>query len=267
MKLTTFPSKILNLIAYLQQKSSHIAADLAQFVMDLQLEPTDLQNWIDYDHPKRHSYGRTLVHAEDYFEIMVMSWAPGDYSAVHDHGQTQWGIVQTFGPSEHSVYQLQGSTLVFKGRVRQNPGDVICVDHELIHQMGNPSTQQAFLSLHVYGGEESQGAITRKARVFDIWNNRITRVDGGVFYALPQKGDHVSQQNLVASPFLRYLDGVELYLRIRQGEGEPGEEPGTDPNSLYRELEKLGAAIEGQTPAHLLPYYQSAREKLHKKRS
>ena len=58
-----------------------------QCVLDANLRAEDLTAWADFDHPVEDSYGRRLVYDGGDFEIMVMSWAPGDFSAIHDHGE------------------------------------------------------------------------------------------------------------------------------------------------------------------------------------
>ena len=144
----------------------------------------ELQPWADFAHPAEDSYGRKLVYADHGFEVMVMSWQPGDFSAIHDHGYTQWGAVQIFGPAEHATFRIEDNKLETTAPWQGVPGSILPVQHDLIHQMGNPS-QQPFLSLHIYGLEEEVVSITGDARLFDPVQAKIQRVDGGVFFALP----------------------------------------------------------------------------------
>jgi predicted metal-dependent enzyme (double-stranded beta helix superfamily) len=263
MKVTAFPAKIKKLIVYLKKKNTHDPGELARFVGNLKISPVDLQAWEHFSHKKKDSYGRILVYGEEYFEIMVMSWAPEDYSAVHDHGQTKWGIVQTFGASEHSVYQLIENRLELIGRVKQRPQDIICVDHELIHQMGNPSAKESFLSLHIYGGSRSQDSITREAKVFDLWGGTTSRVNGGVFYGLSLSEVVDRQDGLESNALARYLDGVELFLRL----SKVGKETDSESEMMLEELINLEVQLKGQTPKHLKQHLHYSKEKLHKKRS
>ncbi|MBK8652429.1 MAG: hypothetical protein IPN20_00430 [Haliscomenobacter sp.] len=53
--------------------------------------PGRITPWADFDHPDADSYGRKMAYKGPNFEIMVMSWKPGDFSSIHDHGHTQWG--------------------------------------------------------------------------------------------------------------------------------------------------------------------------------
>ena len=150
------------------------------------LAPDDLLAWADFDHPIRDSYGRRLVARGARFELMVMSWQPGDYSAVHDHGYTEWGAVRYFGPAEHVVFRERDGRLGVESRTTQLPGSVCAVDHDLIHLMGNAGPRP-FLSLHLYGQARPCDAVTGDARIFDLFEQRIQRTDGGVFYCLPER--------------------------------------------------------------------------------
>lgn len=180
------PKRLESLIQLIHQQSHMTPQTACQCVQDANIQAEDLVLWADFDHPLADSYGRHLVYNGGHFEIMVMSWAPGDFSAFHDHGSAQWGAVQSFGQAEHSVYQLENHLLTTQAIMPFNAGSVIAVDHDLIHQMGNPSPQP-FLSLHVYGTEFPQAAITGSARIFDLFAGKIQFTDGGIFFCLPEE--------------------------------------------------------------------------------
>lgn len=178
------PKSLESLIQRLRQEPQMTPQVACQCVQEAHIEAEDLMFWADFEHPLADSYGRHLVYEEKNFEIMVMSWAPGDSSAFHDHGSAQWGAVQSFGQAEHSTYQLQDNLLSIQAIMPFNTGSVIAVDHDLIHQMGNPG-DKPFLSLHVYGSEDHQGAVTGDARIFDLFSGKIQFTNGGVFFCLP----------------------------------------------------------------------------------
>lgn len=150
-----------------------------------QLTQEELMDWADLDHPKEDSYGRKLVHQGENFEVMVMSWAPGDFSGIHDHGFTQWGAVQIFGNAEHAIFKSEDGKMSTLARWITKTGDVVGVSHELIHQMGNPG-DEPFLSLHVYGTLDKKTNITGEARLYVPDEASIQRINGGVFFALPE---------------------------------------------------------------------------------
>jgi hypothetical protein len=182
-----YSMKLNHLIETLQRSVHPTPQQIQQMVGDANLSAKDLMPWANFDHPITHSYGRQLVFDGGHFEIMVMSWLPGDFSAIHDHGSTQWGAVQCFGPAEHYTYRFADGVLSTLEPAHYTPGMVKAVDHDLIHQMGN-SSPEPFLSLHVYGLSTSlkPGTITGNARIFDLSEGSIQYTDGGVFFGLPE---------------------------------------------------------------------------------
>lgn len=185
VRRNTLPKSVQKLISALQKDHYYKPADIIGVLKESQVQKEDLKSWTDFNHPVQDGYGRKLVYKSPYFEVMVMSWKPGDFSAIHDHGHTQWGAVKIFGPAEHATFRVEDDHIYTLARWRVKPGDIIGVGHSLIHQMGNPTQDQSFISLHVYGDFEERKSITGDARIFDVDRGEIQRVDGGVFYHLP----------------------------------------------------------------------------------
>ena len=145
----------------------------------------DLENWIDYNYPASDSYGRKMVHDGGFFEVMVMCWKPGDYSAIHDHGEAEFGVVKVFGDTEHAAFEIVNQKLITLGRTIIEAGTTLEIAPSLIHQMGNPGDRNSF-SLHIYVNQAAEGNITGDSRIYDYSRNAILRVDGGAFYLLPE---------------------------------------------------------------------------------
>lgn len=175
-------SKIEQLIQFLKASVKPInPLALKQFLADLNLSSADLKPWADLDHPKHEGYGRQLVHEEADFEVMVMSWQPNDFSAVHNHGYTQWGAVQVLGHASHYIYKLQNQSLKLVEKQCLKANEIILVTNEFIHQMGNQSTQP-YLSLHIYGSVEPLDTITADSLIYELENQRIVKTTGGAFF-------------------------------------------------------------------------------------
>ncbi|MAT53276.1 MAG: hypothetical protein CMN32_02265 [Saprospirales bacterium] len=208
------PESLQKIAHQLKESPPGNPGEMRKIVMEANVQAGDLVQWSDFEHPVSDSYGRKLVYKADNFEIMVMSWRPGDFSTIHDHGYTQWGAVQVFGPAEHATFRYDEEGLMTLARWRMKPGDVVGVSHHLVHQMGNPTPDKFFLSLHVYGTYEAQDNVTGEARLFDLENGQIHRVNGGVFFALPES-EYVSSEPGAMGDFpthLRHM--VELSRRL-----------------------------------------------------
>lgn len=204
-----------------------MSPDLArEIVTDSGIVQDELLPWSDYDHPSTDSYGRKLVINEGFFEIMVMSWVPGDVSAIHDHGYTLWGAVKVFGPAEHASFIISDGMLSTTSREILEVNRVLPVGHELVHQLGNTTENDRFLSLHIYGLYDpkfSLDSVTCNARVIDITHEKVQRSDGGMFFDLPDS----QIKKLEDGPrpdFLSWSRNTVEYLRRIQRQNDPAKE-------------------------------------------
>ncbi|MEM9540508.1 MAG: methyltransferase domain-containing protein [Cyanobacteria bacterium P01_E01_bin.42] len=217
----SLPLSIQRIIDEIRQCDREIKPALAKnIVIEAEVKREDLMPWASFDHPSEDSYGRQLVFSDNFFEIMVMSWIPGDVSAIHDHGYTQWGAVQVFGAAEHAVFIVQNDVLLTLSRETLKMGTTMAVGNQLIHQMANIS-EEKFLSLHVYGVNNrgfSHETVTADARIWNLTEEVIQRTDSGVFFALPQ--DKIN--SIEPAPPADYpswlRNTVEYLYRIRKAE-------------------------------------------------
>lgn len=177
-------------------------------------------HYADFDHPKAACYGRKLVIDAGHFEVMVMSWLPGDYSSIHDHGHTEWGVVQVFGPMDHFMFQEKNGELAISARQVLNPREIIKINNPLIHQMGN-ATSQPWLTLHIYGSNSRDADITADAKSYDLEYDRISHTQGGAFFDLPDEEIYDLQPapRPTRETFLHYADLLmDFYNRQDQTE-------------------------------------------------
>jgi len=215
-EIANLPLSLQKIAKALEHKHELSPAEMRKLVMSAGVTEEDITPWADFDHPVEDSYGRKMIYKAPHFEMMVMSWRKGNFAAIHDHGHTQWGAVQVFGPAEHATFAVEHGKMYTSSRFLFEPGDVVGVSHELIHQMGNSVSEEPFLTLHVYGQEEEIDSITGDARVYELKDRQIQRVDGGVFFALP--AEQVKRTEACPEPDfptrLRHL--VELCLRLEK---------------------------------------------------
>ena len=214
----SIPKSIQFIINALNQQTTLKPSKIVQIVKSANVIVEDIMPWADLDHPVTDSYGRKLVYDGGHFEIMVMSWQPGDFSAIHDHGFTQYGAVQIFGPAEHATFRDEDEYLITLNRWIVNPNDVIGVGHRLIHQMGNPTEDQPFISLHVYGTPDQVDCVTGEARIFDVENGKISRVNGGVFFGIPEEEIVKIEEGPIGDFTTRLRYNVEFAKRLKKAE-------------------------------------------------
>jgi cysteine dioxygenase len=108
--LETLKNAIINAIENGEKINSRLVKKL---VKKAQVKAKDLKPYADFDHPIEDGYGRKMIYDGGKFEIMAMSWNPNHYSSIHNHGYTQWGVVQVFGNTHHFIYKIKDEQLRF----------------------------------------------------------------------------------------------------------------------------------------------------------
>lgn len=185
----TLPASIETLktsIVSVLDKGERINTTLVKkLVEQAQVTEEDLTPYADFDHPTEDGYGRKMVYDGGKFEIMAMSWNPGHYSSIHNHGYTQWGVVQVFGNTHHFIYKNNNGELTFAKKEILTKGEITKVVNATIHQMGNPSNSK-YMTLHVYGCDEKEGDVTADAKNYELEFDRINHTTGGAFFNLPE---------------------------------------------------------------------------------
>lgn len=235
-------TRLNNLIRTIEQDNHCSPQRIRQHILDAGLSAQDLQAWSDFKHATIHSYGRKAVYESRYLEVMVMSWDPGDFSAIHDHGHAQWGAVQCFGEAEHSIYVLDGDVLRTVAIEPCHAKAVHAVNPELIHQMGNPG-KSSFLSLHIYGRQEPADFITGDAQIFELFEGCKQLTNGGAFFCLPEEQIVGRRSGLRGdrATTLRHhhqlRDRIQRILAEQEKDGQPGQ------SALKTKLDQLQIQI------------------------
>ena len=190
MNKPDLPKSILRLTNLLEEalvtNEKLSPAKAKELVVEANVQLEDMMLYADFDHPQEDCYGRKLVHDGGNYEVMVMSWEPGDYSSIHNHGYTEWGVVQVFGNTHHLIYHVKDEELRFSKKELLPAGTAIKVNNALIHQMGN-ATSDRYLTLHVYGSNHLNENITADAKNFDLEFDRIAHTCGGAFFNLKEE--------------------------------------------------------------------------------
>ena len=247
MKNTShLPRSLRRIVAAAQTDGIQSPADAADMLRYSGVTPLDLMPWASFDHSVLDSYGRRPVMVGPNFELMVMSWGSGDFSAIHDHSHSQWGAVMYFGHAEHAIYDNSGDRLRTHERTMMHPGQINEVNHDLIHQMGN-STEERFLSLHLSGCVNPVDGGTGGARIFNLLNNEIQLTGGGAFYCLPASQVNARMPGVSADSETtreHHQQMLDRLFRIQSSIGLYDPYRDRIGSRLVDELQRLDAAIE-----------------------
>ena len=194
------------LVTSIESAQEHVTVKLAAELMkQAQITEEDLQPWEDYGHPIKDGYGRKLAYHTDKFEVMIMTWNPGDYSCVHDHGYTQWGAVQVFGDVMHQSYTNVGGSFRLSSKEVLPYGSIVKVNNVLVHQMGNVTTKP-YLTLHMYGANEPHETVTADMKVYELESGLIRKTSGGAFFNLTDE----------EAPIIGSVESIETETFVNQ---------------------------------------------------
>ena len=184
--LTPSIERLVNLLKEAIEQNGGLNPQLAkEIVQRADVQEEDLKPYADFDHPVEDCYGRQMIYDNGNFEVMTMSWQPGDYSSIHNHGYTQWGVVQVFGNVHHFSFHIKDNELRFSKREILPNGAIAKVNNALIHQMGN-TTSEPYMTLHIYGCNDRNENVTADAKNYELEHNRVAHTTGGAFFNLPE---------------------------------------------------------------------------------
>src|SRR5260221_5261134 len=102
--------------------------------------------------PNRQGYNRAQVVLREHYELLVMTWLPGQASVPHDHTGSICAMQIVQGEAAEGCYRVASDGYVdreYETRVRT--GEVTSGQDAGVHTVGNPSqTGELLVTVHVY---------------------------------------------------------------------------------------------------------------------
>ena len=172
--------KVIKLAQKLEASHTHDFSFLKETVVITGFSVNDFKKYASFSHPTDQSYGRNLLYESHRLKIFLMCWRPGDFTAIHDHGQTRWGCVIALGNFTHRVYHFENGLLKIKSDAPFGEGQVACLKGDFIHIMGNKGNIN-IMSLHIYGSDSKDESLAKKSRVYQIDKKKIITTNGPAF--------------------------------------------------------------------------------------
>jgi cysteine dioxygenase len=101
---------------------------------------------------KSGTYARHRVFRNDFIELLVLCWRPGQRTPIHDHNGSYGAVRVCEGVLWETMFELdETQTLFYKSACEWKPGDITGADIPDIHQLGNPEVSgQNLVTLHLY---------------------------------------------------------------------------------------------------------------------
>jgi predicted metal-dependent enzyme (double-stranded beta helix superfamily) len=96
------------------------------------------------------SYSRTLLYDCECFTVLLLAWAPGAYSQIHDHPGVKCWMKVCKGAGVEEIFDKDNDK-VLKTSTEMPCGRVFYMDDSLgLHRIHNASKENIMYTLHVY---------------------------------------------------------------------------------------------------------------------
>ncbi|HEX8889086.1 MAG TPA: cysteine dioxygenase family protein [Pyrinomonadaceae bacterium] len=101
---------------------------------------------------KQGTYARHRVFRNDFAELLVLCWKPGQRTPIHDHNGSYGAVRVCEGVMWETVFALNDEReLYYKSGREWHAGEATTADVPDIHQIGNPEVSgQELVTLHLY---------------------------------------------------------------------------------------------------------------------
>ena len=126
--------------------------DVHRVVSRLRVTPGELTR---YQHWSPERYTRTKFYQGERFEILVLCWAEGQVSPIHDHANSICTMVVLEGAAVTTMFEVAGAgdnrALVEESTSTLPPGAITTVFGGDIHRVGNPAgSGTRLVTIHFY---------------------------------------------------------------------------------------------------------------------
>ena len=142
------PEALARIIALLKQPGSIDLAAVASAMKALDCAPSALGEAVCAD---QANYVRTLLYRDARSEMLLLTWLPGQFSPVHDHGVSGCVVRVICGVATEHCYKSPEDAAVDRDAVVQDfgPGSVLHAADDACHTLGNGGADP-LITLHVY---------------------------------------------------------------------------------------------------------------------
>jgi cysteine dioxygenase len=123
--------------------------EINSWLGELSVEREDLRPYMGF---KAGTYARHRVCRNDYAELLVLCWRPGQRTPIHDHNGSHGAVRVCEGVMWETIFALNDAReLYYKSGREWNVGEETTADIPDIHQIGNPEVSgQDLVTLHLY---------------------------------------------------------------------------------------------------------------------
>jgi cysteine dioxygenase len=123
--------------------------EINEWLRDVQIEADDLNHHLGF---KAATYARHRVFRNNYAELLVLCWKPGQRTPIHDHNGSFGAVRVCQGVMWETMFALdEENRLCYQSAREWHPTNVTGADVPDIHQIGNSDVSgQDLVTLHLY---------------------------------------------------------------------------------------------------------------------
>ena len=202
------PESLQRLIVQIEYLNISDSLDLEDLIRKSDISVEEMQKIADQEHDPQMSYGRQLLYKGKNFAIFLMTWNCNDFTAIHNHGRTEWGCVYFLGYVDHRLYEVSDKNIKLVKSSIVPAGTIVPVSGSLVHAMGNLSTRTS-CSLHIYGSDKSLNVPNENSFVYEIEKGQIRETDGSASINVSEKVCRNTIPGLTTDP-----ETLKDYLKI-----------------------------------------------------
>ena len=132
-----------------EQKVVPSLAELYALVERTQISAAELQPYLGF---KAGNYCRHRVMRNEFVEMLVLCWKPGQRTPIHDHNGSHGAVFVHDGIMWETTFDYDAeSGLAYKAHRELRHGGLTGSELPDIHQLGNPDVSgQDLITIHIY---------------------------------------------------------------------------------------------------------------------
>jgi cysteine dioxygenase len=145
-----YPASMRSLISKLESiANAPSLAEIYEWLETTEVSAAELQPYLGF---KEGNYWRHRVCRNEFVEMLVLCWRPGQRTPIHDHNGSHGGVKICQGMLWETTFTYDAVTgLEYKRAREYSSGAVTGSDVPDIHQLGNPDVSgQDLVTIHVY---------------------------------------------------------------------------------------------------------------------
>lgn len=140
-------------------------AGVAGLLKSIPLDQCQVERYAEFS--RIRPYGRRVLLSTSNFEVLLMTFSPGRECPPHDHGASEGLMLVCLGVAEHRIYRREAGNLKLVQATRKPAESILEAPVGCIHAMGNGSTTERLVTLHVYW------PLIQQMSIFDVLKRKV----------------------------------------------------------------------------------------------